>query len=140
LDIGGHLRLARPAVVLARDADDAAGVDDVVRRIKDAGRLQRRAVLALRELVVGSSRDDACPQPRDRLGIEHAAERTGREHIDIERQYLIDRHGTRLELLARPLNRGWLHIRNEKLGAIGREKATESAPHTAKATDRAPTP
>src|SRR6516165_10432097 len=84
LDIGNDLCFARPAVVLARDADDAACVDDIVRRIQDAGRLQRGAILALRELIIGGSRHDARAQPRDRLCIEHTAEGTGREHIDIE--------------------------------------------------------
>src|SRR5215472_6714829 len=53
LNIGDDLRLAHPALVLARDADDAAGIDDVIGCIEDASGLQRCAVPILRELVVG---------------------------------------------------------------------------------------
>src|SRR5215468_11756336 len=42
----------------------------------------------------------------------------------------------RLEVLARPLNRSRLHVRDEKLGAIGGEQAAEVASHPAETLDR----
>ncbi len=35
VDLRAHLRFAGAAVIFARDADDAAGIDDIVRRIED---------------------------------------------------------------------------------------------------------
>src|ERR1700733_3597865 len=102
LDIREHLRLGA-AVVLARDADDAAGVYDVIGRVEDAGVLQRHAVLAVRQLVIGRSRDDAGAQLRDRLGIEHPAACAGAEHVGLEREQLVCRHDARAELLKKKI-------------------------------------
>src|SRR5215468_8727414 len=95
LDVGDDLCLARPTVVLARDADDAARIDDVVGCVEDTGGLQRRPILILSQLVVGGSRDDASPQARNGPRIEHRPEGARREHIDIESQHLLRRHGVR---------------------------------------------
>src|SRR6267154_27733 len=44
LDIGNDLLFGGAAVILARNADNAAGIDHVVRRVQDPGRLQRQAI------------------------------------------------------------------------------------------------
>src|ERR1700691_5247002 len=64
LQDSGHQLLRAACQALARYADDAAGIDDVIGRVEDARRLQRDAVLALRQLIIGSARDDARAQPR----------------------------------------------------------------------------
>src|SRR5262252_8853910 len=136
LDVGDDLRLARPAVVLARDADDAAGIDDVVRCVEDASGLQRRPVLILRQLVVGGSRDDAGPQARNRPRIEHRPERARGEHIDIESKHLLRWHGVRGELLAGPIHGGAVDVGDEQLGALCRQQSAEMASDSAEALDR----
>src|SRR5437588_2977317 len=94
-DIVQHLRLGGAALILARGADDPAGVDHVVGRVEDPRREERLAVLSVRELIVRSARDDAGAQARDRPGIEHRAERTGSEHVDVLGEHVGGRHGAR---------------------------------------------
>src|SRR5881394_3715843 len=84
-DIVQHLRLGGAALILARGADDPAGVDHVVGRVEDSRCEERLAVLSVRALIVRSARDDAGAQAWNRPGIEHRAERTGSAHVgDLE--------------------------------------------------------
>src|SRR3977135_2536229 len=110
VDIGNDLPRGGAAVILARDADDAAGVDHVVRRVKNPGRLQRLAVLSLRQLVVGGPGEEGPAQPRERLRIEHRAQRTRGEHIDVLGEQVLDRHGSGPEFLAHPLHGGGTYV------------------------------
>src|SRR5215469_3462695 len=117
LYVGDHLRLGGAALVLVRDADDAARIDDIVRRVEDASRGQSAAVLALRELVIGSSCDDARAQAWNGLIVEHTAERARREHIDVESEYFLDRHRPCLEFVADTLHCRLSHIGDDELRA-----------------------
>src|SRR2546421_5791845 len=129
LNIGDDLLLGGAAVVLACDADDAAGIDHVVRGIEDAGRLQRLAILALRQLVVRGPGDDARAQPRDRLRGQHRAQRTRGEHVDLLGEHLLDRHGPGAELLAHPLHRRRAHVGDAQLRARPRQQAAQVVAH-----------
>jgi hypothetical protein len=135
VDVRDHLRLGGAAAVLARDADDAARIDDVVRSVEDAGRGQPLAVLALRQLVIGRPRDDARAQPRDRLRGEYRAERAGGEHVDVLEQYFLDRHRARPEFITHPLQCGGSHVRGAQAGAGGREQAAQVITHAAHPLD-----
>src|SRR5580658_4121037 len=84
MDISDDLRLRGGSLVLVRDADDAPGVDDVVGGVENPGRLQRCSVLSVCKLVIGRTGDDARSQARNRMGIQHGAERTRGEHVHIE--------------------------------------------------------
>ena len=66
------------AQIFGADVDDAAGVDHVVRGVKDAARMKALAVLRLRELVVGAAGNDrhaAAPRSSAHRGWRRA--RTG---------------------------------------------------------------
>src|ERR1700694_3853499 len=133
LDIGNDLLFGGAAVILARNADDAAGIDHVVRRVQDPGRLQRLAILSLRQLVVRSSGDDARAQPRDRLRIEHRAQRARGQHVDVLGEHVLDRHRCGPKLLAHPLHDGRTHVGDAQLRALGGQQAAQVVAHTARA-------
>lgn len=65
------------AVYLARDADDAAAVDDVVGQIADAAGTQMPGDVRGGKLVVRRPADDLRGQPRDRLGGQDTAQGAG---------------------------------------------------------------
>ena len=69
--------------LLAASVDHSAGVGGVVRRIEDATLLQKVAVPWLQKLVVGPTDDQLRPDLRNRLVIENAAQRAGREDIGL---------------------------------------------------------
>src|SRR6267143_1348968 len=130
LDLGNDLLFGSAAVILARDADDAAGIDHVVRAVEDPGRLQRLNVLSLRQLVVRGSGDDARAQARDRLHIEHRSQRTRGQHVDVLGQHVLDRHGSCPELRAHPLHGGRTHVGNAQLRALGSQQPAKVVAHT----------
>src|ERR1700680_2542796 len=136
MDVGDDLRFGAATAILVRDADDAACVDDVVRRIQDAGGMQSRPVLSLRQLVIRGAGDDAGAQARDRLGIEHRSERARREHVDVLGEHLVHRHGARLEFIPYLLQRARPHVRDRQLRTLGRQQGAQVVAHPAHALHR----
>src|SRR5262249_48446392 len=135
LDVLDYLRLGA-AVVFARDTDDAAGVDHVVRRVQDAGGAQRLAVLAERQLVVGRARDHRHAQPRDRAGGEDCAERARRQYVGLFLEHLRGGNRRRLELIGHALDRARYHIRDLEARARGREHPAQVITDAARALHR----
>ena len=72
------------------DVDDAARVDHVIRRIKDARVCQPLPVFRAAQLVVGAAGDDPRPDPGNRVLVQDGPERTRRENVDVGRQDLVE--------------------------------------------------
>src|SRR5579871_10801 len=136
MDISDDLRLRGGSLVLVPHADYAPGVDDVVGGVKDPGRLQRRSILGLRQLVIGRTGDDARSQARNRLRIEHGAERTGGQHVDFEGKNLVRSHGARPEFPDRAADDLRSHIGDRQPHALRCEQLAEVIADAAEALHR----
>ena len=78
---------------LAGHVDDAAAVDDVVRQVERAALIERAADLGVGELVVGAAGDHLGLQPRQGVGVDRPAQRTGREDLGVGVEDRVRRHG-----------------------------------------------
>ena len=136
VDVRNHLLLGGAAAVLARDADDAARVDDVVRSIQDAGALGSpwpswpcaSWLLAAPATMRARNRGIDCV-------VSTAPERAGGEHVDVLEQHVLDRHRVRPELIAHALQCGGSHVRGAQPRAGGGEQAAQVIADAAHALD-----
>src|SRR5207302_855431 len=93
-DIGhGALPVEPAGVETVRVEDRSPGVDDVVRSVQDAPGMDVLAVPLLPELIVRGAADDLDPEPRERLGVDDAAQRAGTEDVGRQGGDLIWRRG-----------------------------------------------
>jgi len=103
---------------LVVDVDQAAGVDDVVRRVEDAALVNGAAVaLLVRQLVVGAARHDLAPQSRQSLWIEDGPERAGGEDLAVHVVDLGRRHDLDADF-ACPIDGVAVDVATEQLGAL----------------------
>ena len=81
-------RVVAAAVELDADVDDAAGVDNEVGCPEHAAPLEQRRDVGRRQLIVGGAGDHRRLNLSDRLCVEDATERAGRQHVDRRRHRL----------------------------------------------------
>ena len=104
--------LGGPAIELAIHVDEAARVDDVVRRVQGAALVEGGSVdLTSSELIVRRPGDDIEFQSIDRVVVHHRTECAG--GVDV-RGYVVDPVGIdrgSTEVLHRALDSGWIDVR-----------------------------
>ncbi len=119
MNLARNLSFSRAAVVFPSHADNPTSIDDIVRRIQHPGKLQRCAILFLRELVIGRPRNHTRSNERNRLRIENRAQRTRCQHVHFLGQNGLHRHGQRIEFVVGTLRGGRPHIGDAQLYAFG---------------------
>ncbi len=141
LHLEGGLLLVVPAgEELEAHVDDAAGVDDVVRGVRDAALQQLAAVAGLLEDVVGAAGDDLALELREGAIVHRRAEGAGGVDVHL---LSVDRVGladARAELLGGRLHAGPVHVADHEVAARLHEAPPEVEPHVADALDGDPGP
>src|SRR5512138_1762282 len=122
--------------MLMRDADDAAGIDDVVGRVEHAALAQALAIFFGTELVVCAAGHDRCAQLADRALIEDPAERARSEYIGRKRCDLVGRGGDGAELTNDARDGRLAYVSDDELSARAREQLTEVIADAAQSLDR----
>src|SRR5690606_29978953 len=110
--------IARPAVQLAVDVDQPAGVDHVVRRVEDAAPVQLVSVPRLGELVVGRAGDDLELELRDRLVVDDGAQRARRKDLGVDAVDPVRADGLGAEVTDHLLDPLLVDVGHDQLGAL----------------------
>ena len=141
-DLGGALpgSLAVVAGELLGEVDDPAGVHDEVRRIQDPARGERVVVDTVGELVVGGATHRAALQPRDRLLVQHAAQRARREDVAVLLECPLDREPRGSDLPHQHVDAFAVHVRHRNASPRFDEEAREVRADMADAVHDNPLP
>ena len=102
--------------IFIANLDDAAGIDDEIRRIQNAAGATSSADFRTGQLVVGGTGNDTRLQTRQGIEVERGTE--GARGIDIGRDIVdfIDMYHARLQFLLGARHRGGIDIGNDQLG------------------------
>src|SRR5690606_4956266 len=119
------------SVQLERAADQAAGVDRVVGGIQDPAPFELGPELFGLELMIRAARDDLAAQPRQRVFVDHRAQRAWREHGRFDIVDLRHRHGFGAELIDEMLDSVFGEVGDEDLRAGGAQELYEVIPDLA---------
>jgi len=104
------------ADLLEVDVDNAASIDDVVGRVKDAALFQLQPVPPFGQLIVGGSGDYAGFELWDSRVVENCAHGAGGEDVDLLGENFIGRNGDGAEVADGFFNLFGVGVANQKFG------------------------
>ena len=119
-----------------RDLDNPAGVDHIIRCVKNIARGQCGSMSVLGQLIVCRSCDDLCTQLINGRVVDYSAQRTGSKNIHIDGMNFMGVDGGRAKLVDGFLNGLNINICDVQSRTFLVQAACKIEPHGAQALNR----